>query len=101
MKVIEGLKIPAGNWGSFNIDGIVGSFEGLLGKGGSLEEGNLMARARMTILHYEASTHKGLVIGSGDKSELLMGYLRSTAMRGWRSRSTGSRSGSARRIYKR
>jgi len=75
MKVIEGLKIPTMNWGSFNIDGIISSYEGLLGKGGDLEKGNLMARARMTILHYEASIHKGLVIGSGDKSELLMGYF--------------------------
>lgn len=75
MKVIEGLNIPANNWGTINIDGIIRSFEGILGKAGDLGRGNLMARTRMMILHYEASIHKGLVIGSGDKSELLMGYF--------------------------
>jgi len=75
MKVIESLNIPAKNWETINIDGIGRAFEGILGKAGDLERGNVMARTRMIILHYKASINKGLVIGAGDKSELLMGYF--------------------------
>jgi len=37
--------------------------------------GNMKARLRATILYYFANTHKGLVVGTGDKSEILIGYF--------------------------
>jgi NAD+ synthase len=75
MKVIESLKIPDGNWEAINIDGLSEAFEGLLGKFENLEKGNIMARTRMIILHSKAAIHKGLVLGTGDKSEMLIGYF--------------------------
>jgi len=36
--------------------------------------GNVKARIRMTLLYYYANTHNYLVLGTGDKSELLLGY---------------------------
>jgi NAD+ synthase len=37
-------------------------------------EGNLAARIRMCILYYYAFIYNGLVLGTSDKSELLLGY---------------------------
>jgi len=37
--------------------------------------GNLKARVRMALLYYEANVHGQLVLGTGDKSELLLGYF--------------------------
>lgn len=73
--VIEILGIPRTNWKVIGIDEIVGVFEKTLERVGNLERGNIMARVRMIILHHEAALHRGLVIGAGDKSELLMGYF--------------------------
>jgi NAD+ synthase len=39
-----------------------------------LPTGNLRARVRMSLLYYYANKHSGLVAGSGDRSELLIGY---------------------------
>jgi len=39
-----------------------------------LRRGNLMARERMCILYDMSAKHKGLVAGTGNKSELLIGY---------------------------
>jgi NAD+ synthase len=75
MDVIERLEIPATNWKIVSIDSIVEAFEKTLERVGNLERGNIMARVRMTILHHEAALHNGLVIGTGDRSELLMGYF--------------------------
>jgi NAD+ synthase len=40
-----------------------------------LAEGNLRARIRMSILYYHANLANRLVIGTGDRSELLLGYF--------------------------
>ncbi len=40
-----------------------------------LAEGNLRARIRMTILYYYANSTNRLVVGTGDRSELLIGYF--------------------------
>ncbi len=40
-----------------------------------IAKGNLMARARMLILYTYANNNDGLVIGTSNKSELLMGYF--------------------------
>ena len=39
-----------------------------------LAEGNLRARIRMSLLYYHANTMNRLVAGTGDRSELLLGY---------------------------
>lgn len=41
----------------------------------SLSKGNLKARIRMLILYYYANLKKGLVVGSSDKSEAMIGYF--------------------------
>lgn len=40
-----------------------------------LSGGNIHARARMVILYDLAARAKGLVVGTGDKSEILLGYF--------------------------
>jgi NAD+ synthase len=46
--------------------------------GGDVEDhafGNVKARARMTVLYYHGQIRSYLVMGTGNKSELLMGYF--------------------------
>jgi len=43
-------------------------------KGNHTVEGNVKARVRMVLLYHEANRLKRLVVGSGDRSELLIGY---------------------------
>jgi NAD+ synthase len=38
-------------------------------------KGNLMARARMLVLYTYANLHNGLVVGTSNKTELLLGYF--------------------------
>lgn len=40
-----------------------------------LAEGNLRARIRMSVLYYHANLTNRMVVGTGDKSELLLGYF--------------------------
>lgn len=40
-----------------------------------IPEGNLLARIRMTLLYYHANLLSRLVLGTGDKSEALIGYF--------------------------
>jgi len=44
-------------------------------RGDKLAEGNVKARMRMTILYYMANIEGRIVVGSGDRSELLIGYF--------------------------
>jgi NAD+ synthase len=39
-----------------------------------LRQGNLMARARMIVLYDRSAAHKALVVGTSNKTELLLGY---------------------------
>ncbi|MBO3769966.1 MAG: NAD+ synthase [Candidatus Brockarchaeota archaeon] len=73
--IVKQLNIPEGNWRLISIDPIVDVFENILGQMGRVEKGNIMARSRMIILYHEAAVNKGLVIGTGDKSEILIGYF--------------------------
>jgi NAD+ synthase len=75
MSIIEQLHVPAGNWRMISINPVLESFENLLGPMGRIERGNVMARSRMIILYHEAAVHRGLVIGTGDRSEILIGYF--------------------------
>lgn len=40
----------------------------------SMRRGNIMARARMIVLYDQSEVFKGLVVGTGNKTELLLGY---------------------------
>jgi NAD+ synthase len=44
-------------------------------KGDKIAEGNVKARMRMIILYYMANFERRIVVGSGDRSELLIGYF--------------------------
>jgi NAD+ synthase len=62
------------------VDGYFGT-EGVPGAGGpdaleasALRRGNLMARMRMAVLYDRSVTWQGLVVGTGNKTESLIGY---------------------------
>ncbi|MGB9894741.1 MAG: NAD+ synthase [Thermoproteota archaeon] len=74
-ELIKMLEIPKENWGIIDITDIVNLIEQKAGKYDKLARGNLMARTRMIIIHHKARIHDGLVIGTGDKSEILLGYF--------------------------
>lgn len=40
----------------------------------NMRKGNIMARERMIILYDQSSVFKGLVVGTGNKTEILLGY---------------------------
>jgi len=40
----------------------------------NLRKGNIMARARMIVLYDQSSAFRGLVVGTGNKTEILLGY---------------------------
>ncbi len=40
----------------------------------SVRRGNIMARARMIVLYDQSEAFKGLVVGTGNKTEILLGY---------------------------
>ncbi len=40
----------------------------------NLRKGNVMARARMIVLYDQSAAFRGLVVGTGNKTELLLGY---------------------------
>jgi NAD+ synthase len=56
-----------------DISPIVKSYSRLLPES-RLAKGNLKARIRMTLLYYYANLQSRLVVGTGDRSELLLGY---------------------------
>nr|NIP40254.1 NAD(+) synthase [Candidatus Aenigmarchaeota archaeon] len=47
----------------------------ILPKGDEISKGNLKARLRMIVLYYFANKKKYLVLGTGNRSELLLGYF--------------------------
>ena len=58
------------------ISGIFDSFSSIpfFSREDLISNGNLRARIRMTLLYYYANRYKALVTGTGDRSELLIGY---------------------------
>jgi len=58
------------------IDRIIDSFSIIPGFdiNGMLDIGNLRARVRMAIIYYYANRYNGIVAGTSDRSELLIGY---------------------------
>ena len=68
-------------WGirynAISIQPAVDVFSGMLltGKEAPLEKGNIMARCRMIVLYDKAKKENSLVVGTTNRSELLMGYM--------------------------
>ena len=58
----------------FDIAPVVESCSGLLPRQ-RLAKGNLKARIRMAVLYYFANVQSRLVVGTGDRSEILLGYF--------------------------
>lgn len=57
------------------VDTVRRSLEGSLGTLGKITLGNIMARTRMILLYAYANCLNGLVVGTSDKSEILLGYF--------------------------
>ena len=75
LSVVEKIGIPRDNWQMINIEPIVKAVKGTLNIVDRKALGNTIARIRMITLYYKASEKHALVIGTGDKSELLLGYF--------------------------
>lgn len=57
------------------IDEFVSAFKGKLGEMSEMAEANLKARIRMVVLYVFANQNNGLVLGTGNLSEWLLGYF--------------------------
>jgi len=69
--VIDDLKMPA-----LTIP-ITDMADGLITREpemSSMRKGNIMARCRMIVLYDQSEAFKGLVVGTGNKTEILLGY---------------------------
>lgn len=73
--LIELIKIPKGNILRVDIDDYVDALSAHLPKLDRVALGNIKARIRMILLHAYAYCNRGLVVGTGDKSELTIGYF--------------------------
>lgn len=69
--VIEDLKIPSL---TVEITGMVDALFAQFPDANALRRGNAMARARMIVLFDQSAAFNGLVIGTGNKTEILLGY---------------------------
>jgi NAD+ synthase len=59
---------------TLDISGFVDAFADLSGQADRIRLGNVMARARMILLFDRSALHDALVLGTSNKSELLLGY---------------------------
>lgn len=76
--VLRFLKVPKKNFEEVPIDSLVELFRGTVGlekEKDRLIVGNIKARVRMILLHAFAQKRGALVLGTGDKSELTIGYF--------------------------
>ena len=71
-EVIETLKI---NLIEIDITSMVDSLLTSLKDTDKIRKGNIMARARMIALYNQAAKYKALVLGTSNKTELLLGYF--------------------------
>ena len=74
-NVIRKLGLSRENWEIINIEPMVKAVKGTLGITKQKDLGNAMARIRMMTLYQKAAEHDAIVLGTGDKSELLLGYF--------------------------
>jgi NAD+ synthase len=71
MLVIESLDIPHKTIPITEMaDGLIEKFPEM----SNMRKGNIMARCRMVTLYDQSEDFKGLVIGTGNKTEILLGY---------------------------
>lgn len=73
VKVVDALKVRSK---IINITDIVDSFKKVINDEdiSDVRLGNIMARVRMILLYDESAKEKALVIGTSNKTELLLGY---------------------------
>ena len=57
------------------INDFIGSFDNLPWEASNLADMNVQARIRANILYHYANTHDALVLGTGNKTELILGYF--------------------------
>lgn len=75
-KVVDFLGVPDANCRLVAIDRVTAELASPLGKRPDrLAVANIKARVRMTLLHGFAGVLAGLVVGTGDKSEITIGYF--------------------------
>ncbi|MHA1626931.1 MAG: NAD+ synthase, partial [Candidatus Asgardarchaeia archaeon] len=72
MKVAEMLGVDVEE---FKIAPMVKAFKKVLKVKDKIALGNIMARIRMVILYNEARRKKALVVGTGNRTEILVGYF--------------------------
>lgn len=71
MLVIEDLDIPHKTIPITEMaDGLIEKFPEM----SNMRKGNIMARSRMVTLYDQSEDFKGLVIGTGNKTEIMLGY---------------------------
>ncbi len=71
LAVVEELGVPSE---TVDITPMVDGFRQLTEDTNRVRLGNVMARARMTILFDRSERHQALVLGTSNKTELLLGY---------------------------
>jgi len=71
----EIVAMKGGNLRYFDITEAVKSFQKLSNLANRRRIGNIMARVRMTALFDIAAETEGLVVGTGNKTEILLGYF--------------------------
>jgi NAD+ synthase len=59
---------------TFDITGMVDSLFEYFPDADKIRRGNAMARTRMIVLYDQSEAFKGLVVGAGNKTEILLGY---------------------------
>jgi NAD+ synthase len=69
--VIDALKMPSLTIPITEMtDGLIAKFPDM----DNMRKGNIMARCRMIVLYDQSAAWKGLVVGTGNKTEILLGY---------------------------
>jgi NAD+ synthase len=58
-----------------SINPFIEGYDRLPWKSSSLASMNIQARVRMTLLYHYANTHNAIVLGTGNKTELMLGYF--------------------------
>ena len=59
---------------TFPITDMVDAFLAQVAESGRIRRGNVMARCRMIVLYDQSVAFQGLVVGTGNKTEILLGY---------------------------
>jgi NAD+ synthase len=71
LQVIDALGVQSL---TFEITGMVDALFERFPDAGALRRGNAMARARMIVLYDQSEVFRGLPVGTGNKTEILLGY---------------------------